>query len=136
METEGRRIKAMIYSVESSKSLTEIDKGIREAAQRHKFGVLNVLDLKQTLAGKGIELGRECRVYDVCNPQAAATALNSSMRASVVLPCRISVFDEGSKRVIATVRPTDLLKTTGLAGVDALAAEIEREIVQMMDEAA
>lgn len=126
----------MIYSVESKKSLAEIDNRLREAAQRHKFGVLNVLDLKQTLAGKGIELGAECRVYDVCNPQAASQALTASMQASVVLPCRISVFERGAARVLATVKPTDLLQSTGLAGVEALAAEIERELMQMMNEAA
>lgn len=82
----------MIYSVNSSKSLPEIDQAIREAAQRHKFGILNVLDLKQTLGNKGIDLNRECRVHDVCNPQAASKALNADMSASVVLPCRIAVF--------------------------------------------
>ena len=62
----------MIISVTSSKSLDELDQDFRKALQRHKFGVLNVLDLKQTLGNKGIVLERECRVYDICNPQAAS----------------------------------------------------------------
>ena len=126
----------MIYSVRSSKSLAEVDQAIREAAQRHKFGVLNVLDLKQTLSNKGIDLGRECRVYDVCNPQAASSALGHDMSASVVLPCRISVFADGRNLVLATVKPTDLMKATGLNGVESLALEIEREVFAIMDEAA
>src|SRR5215469_5027713 len=81
----------MIMSVTSSKSLDELDQDLRKAIQRHKFGVLNMLDLKQTLGNKGIVLERECRVYDICNPQAASTALNTDMSASVVLPCRMSV---------------------------------------------
>jgi uncharacterized protein (DUF302 family) len=125
----------MIYAVQTTKTLPEIDQALRAAAQRHKFGVLNVLDLKQTLANKGIDLGRECRVYDVCNPQAASTALAADMKASVVLPCRISIYDDGDKRTIATVKPTDLMKATGLSGVDELAANIERELVLMMNEA-
>jgi len=128
--------KKMIYSVRSSKSLAEIDQAIREAAQRHRFGVLNVLDLKQTLSNKGIDLGRECRVYDVCNPQAAASALGHDMSASVVLPCRISVFADGGNLLLATLRPTDLMKATGLNGVESLALEIEREVFAIMDEAA
>jgi uncharacterized protein (DUF302 family) len=126
----------MIYSVRSSKSLAELDQAIREAAQRHKFGVLNMLDLKQTLSNKGIDLGSECRIYDVCNPQAASSALGHDRSASVVLPCRISVFAEGSNLVLATVRPSDLMKATGLKGVDDLAVEIEREIFAIMEEAA
>jgi hypothetical protein len=58
---------------------------------------------------KGIEIGRECRTYDVCNPQAASEALAPNMGASAVLPCRISVFSEGDKTILATVKPTDLL---------------------------
>ena len=126
----------MIFSVISSKSLQDIDRSLRKAAQRHKFGVLNVLDLKQTLSTKEIEIGRECRVYDVCNPHAASEALMQDMTASAVLPCRISVFTQEGKTVLATVRPTDLMRATGLTGIDTLAEDIEREIVAMMDESA
>ena len=126
----------MIMSVTSSKSLDELDQDFRKALQRHKFGVLNMLDLKQTLSNKGIVLERECRVYDICNPQAASTALNSDMSVSVVLPCRVSVYQDGQTLTIATVKPTDLMKATDLNGVAELATEIEREVSTMMREAA
>ncbi len=126
----------MIMSVVSSKSLSELDQALREAAQRHKFGVLNVLDIKQTLNNKGFELGRECRVYDVCNPQAALKALTADMSVSVVLPCRISVYDNGQQLTIATVRPFDIMKATELNGLSELATEIEREVYAIMREAA
>lgn len=125
----------MIYRRNSSRTPNEIDIRLREAAQRHKFGVLNVLDLKTTLQSKGIEFSQDCRVYDVCNPQAASQALAANMSASVVLPCRISVFADATGTTIATVRPTDLLKSTGLAGVDDLAGHIEGEIQAIIDEA-
>ncbi len=124
----------MIYRRNSSRTPNEIDLRLREAAQRHKFGVLNVLDLKTTLQSKGIEFSQDCRVYDVCNPQAASQALAANMSASVVLPCRISVFADASGTTIATVRPTDLLKSTGLVGVDDLAHRIEGEIQAIIDE--
>ena len=126
----------MIYSVRSSKSLPEIDQALRESAQRHRFGVLNVLDLKQTLGSKGIDLGRECRIYDVCNPQAAYRALNHDMSASAVLPCRISVSAGPDAITLATVKPTDLMRATGLTGIEELALEIELEILAIIDESA
>ena len=126
----------MTYSKHSSRSSEEIEKRLREAAARHKFGVLHVLDLRQTLQSKGIELGSECRVYDVCNPQAASKALHAEMRVSTVLPCRISVFGENQGCTIATVQPTSLLEATGLDGVASLAEEIEREVLAIIDEAA
>lgn len=126
----------MIYSKKSSRTPEEIDSRLREAAQRHKFGVLNVLDLKATLQSKGIDFQRDCRVYDVCNPQAASQALGTELSASTVLPCRISVFRDASGTTIATVKPTDLLKSTGLSGVDDLAAQVQRDILAIIDETA
>ncbi len=125
----------MIYCRHSSRSLAEVEARLREAAARHKFGVLHVHDLRQTLQSKGIELGSECKVFDVCNPQAATTALTAEMKVSAVLPCRISMFTGDAGCTLATVKPTDLLRATGLTGVDKLAAEIEREVLAMIDEA-
>jgi uncharacterized protein (DUF302 family) len=126
----------MTYSKHSSRTSEEVEARLHEAAARHKFGILHVHDLKQTLQSKGIELGSECRVYDVCNPQAASTALHTEMRVSTVLPCRISIFSEDQGCTIATVKPTSLLEATGLDGVATLAEEVEREILAIIDEAA
>lgn len=84
----------MTYSKHSLRSSEEVDKRLRDAAARHKFGILHVHDLKETLQSKGIDLGSECKIYDVCNPQAASKALHNEMRVSTVLPCRISIFSE------------------------------------------
>jgi uncharacterized protein (DUF302 family) len=125
----------MIYSKQSRRSLEELDARIREAAQRHNFGVLNVLDLKNTLREKGITLEPECRVYDVCNPQAASQALHGDLKTSTVLPCRISVYADKDGSTIATVKPTDVLASTGISGVQEVAKEVEREILAIIDEA-
>lgn len=126
----------MTYSKHSSRTSEEVETRLREAATRHKFGILHIHDLKQTLHSKGIELGSDCRVYDVCNPQAASKALTAEMQVSTVLPCRISIFSDKEGCTIATVKPTDLLNATGLGGIEALAAEIEGEVLAMIDEAA
>ena len=126
----------MTYSKHSPRSSQELDMRLREAAAKHTFGILHVHDLRQTLQSKGIELGSECKVYDVCNPQAAAKALHTEMRVSTVLPCRISIFSENQGCTITTVRPTSLLEATGLEGVASLAEEVEREVLAIIDEAA
>ncbi len=126
----------MIYSKKSSRTPDQVEQRLREAAQRHKFGVLNVLDIKQTLHNKGFELQQQCRVIDVCNPQAAATILNRDMSASAMLPCRISVYSGPDGCTISTVRPPDLVKAAGLKGADELAGTIDREIVAIIDESA
>jgi uncharacterized protein (DUF302 family) len=126
----------MTYKKHSSRSLEQVEARLRESAARHQFGILHVHDLKQTLHSKGIELGSECRVYDVCNPQAASKALRTEMTVSTVLPCRISIFSDDQGCTIATVNPTDLLRATGLTGVETVAEEVQREVLAIIDEAA
>jgi uncharacterized protein (DUF302 family) len=124
----------MIYSMQSSRSPEEVGKRLEEASARHKFGVLHIHDLKKTLESKGIQLGSECLVYDVCNPEAATRALHTDMRVSTVLPCRISVFSKNGGCLISTVKPTSLFAATGLKGSEALAEEVERKILAIIDE--
>ncbi len=126
----------MIYSKQSSRSPEEVGKRLEEAAARHKFGVLHIHDLRKTLESKGIQLGSECMVYDVCNPDAASRALHTDMRVSTVLPCRISVFSKDGCCLISTVRPTSLFAVTGLKGSEALAEEVERKVLAIIDESA
>ena len=61
----------MYYIVESQKPVDEAARDLEGAVKKHGFGVLHVYDLKQTLAGKGVDLPAECRIYEVCNPQQA-----------------------------------------------------------------
>lgn len=126
----------VIYQKTSKRSPQEVEQSLREAAQRHKFGILHVHDLKSTLHDKGIEIGGEVRIYDVCNPQAASQALREDMATATVLPCRIAVYSNAGGSTIATVKPTDLLDATGLRHAHMLAHEIERDIFAIIDEAA
>lgn len=126
----------MIYQKSSMHSPLEVEQTLREAVQRHKFGILHVLDLKNTLHEKGIELDNEVRIYDVCNPQAASQALHQDLATATVLPCRIAVYSIAGGSTIATVKPTDLFLATGLGHPDTLARDVERELLAIIDEAA
>ena len=126
----------MIYQKSSKHSQEEVEQRLREAAQRHKFGVLHVLDLKNTLHEKGIELDDEVKIFDVCNPLAASQALHQDLATATVLPCRIAVYSNTGGSTIATVKPTDLFAATGLGHADTLAQDVERELLAIIDEAA
>ena len=126
----------MIYQKSSKHTPQEVEQSLREAVQRHKFGILHVLDLKNTLHEKGIDLNNEVRIYDVCNPMAAFRALQQNMAIATVLPCRIAVYSDAGGSIIATVKPTDLFAATGLLHADILAQDVERELLAIIDEAA
>lgn len=124
----------MIFEMESHKDLTEIDSALREAAARHKFGVLSVLNLKEKMREKGIDFGNECTVYEVCNPHQAKRALEGNGAVSTALPCRISVYGTEGAYKIATLLPTAMMTAFGSPEVDEVAREVEADIVAMVKE--
>ena len=61
------------------------------------------------MSKKGVDFGRECLIFEVCQPQQAKNVLDQNMSVSIALPCRISIYEEGGKTVLATLKPTSLL---------------------------
>ena len=82
----------MLHTVHSQRSLAEIEQALYESAARNKFGILTVHDLRETMAKKGVEFGRDVRIYEVCNPVQAKKVLEANGAVSTALPCRISVY--------------------------------------------
>jgi len=126
----------MLYRVHTQKALEEVGRALEAAAQRHKFGVLGVHDLQAKMQEKGVEFGRACRVFEVCNPRQAKKVLEANVDISTALPCRISVYSDGDGVTLATLRPTLLLDMFGTAGLRAVAEEVEEALLAIMQEAA
>src|SRR5512145_3342751 len=100
---------SMLHVIESAKTLDRIAKDLEAACARHKFGVLGVHDLKAKMAEKGVAFDRECRIFEVCNPQQAKRVLERNMEISTALPCRVSVYEEGGVTKLATIKPTAMI---------------------------
>ena len=126
----------MLHLVDSDKSLERVAADLEQAVPRHKFGILAVHDLRAKMAEKGVEFGRECRIYEVCNPQQARKVLERNMEVSTALPCRISVYSEGRKTRLATLKPTALIALYATAELKGVAEDIEATLVAIMAEAA
>lgn len=126
----------MIYQVESTKPLSQVAQDFETATQRHKFGVLGVHDLKGKLKEKGVDFGPDCLIYEICNPLQAKKVLEANLQISTALPCRVSLYREGSGVTLATIRPTAMLDMFHTAELRAVAEEVEAVILKIMDEAA
>jgi uncharacterized protein (DUF302 family) len=58
------------------------------------------------------------------------------MSVSTALPCRISLYEEGGKTILATLKPTIHLAMFNTPQLEELAQEAEATIVEIMKEAA
>jgi uncharacterized protein (DUF302 family) len=126
----------MLFEIESKKTLDQICKDLEKTVVAHKFGVMSVHNLKETMKKKGVEFDRECRIFEVCNPHQAKRVLEKNMQVSTALPCRISVFTEGGKVKLATLKPTALISYFNIPELQSVAAEVEDTLIKIMKEAA
>lgn len=125
----------MIHRQTSSKTFEQIDAALRESAARHKFGVVAVHDLRQTMRNKGVDFGPAVVVYEVCNPHQAKKVLESDGAISSALPCRISVYESPEGPQLATILPTAMLGMFGRPDLEAVAGEVEEVVLAMMRDA-
>ncbi|MBI2197355.1 MAG: DUF302 domain-containing protein [Candidatus Rokubacteria bacterium] len=126
----------MLHIIESKKSMEQLSKDLEAAVVRHKFGVLGVHDLQETMAKKGVEFARQCRIFEVCNPHQAKKVLEANLEISTALPCRISAYEEGGGTRLATIKPTAMIALYPNPELRGVAEEVERTLEAIMAEAA
>jgi uncharacterized protein (DUF302 family) len=126
----------MLVKFSTDKTVSETAVALEAAVQANHFGVMQVHNLKETMAKKGVEFAPECLIFEVCQPQQAKKVLEQNMSVSTALPCRISIYEEGGKTILATLRPTTLLAMFNAPQLERVAQEVEDTIVKIMKEAA
>lgn len=121
------------YTVETKKSFDDAVAAVEAKSKEKGFGVLHVHDVKATLAAKGFD--REpLKIIEICNPRYASEVLKKDIRISLMLPCPISVYVEGGKTYISTLRPGMISVFYPQAGVTALAEEVDKTVLSIIDE--
>ena len=126
----------MLIKLPTKKTVSEAAAALQAAVQANHFGVMQVHNLKETMAKKGVKFERECLIFEVCQPQQAKKVLDEDMSVSTALPCRISIYEEGGKAILATLKPTTLLAMFHTPQLEGVAQEVEDTIVKIMKEAA
>jgi len=126
----------MLIKLSTDKTVGETAAALQAAVRANHFGVMQVHNLKETMTNKGVEFDRECLIFEVCQPQQAKKVLDANMSVSTALPCRISIYEEGGKTILATLKPTTLLAMFNTPQLKGVAQEVEATIVKIMKESA
>ena len=126
----------MLLKIASRKSLDQVCQDLERAVIANKFGVMTVHNLNETMAKKGVQFDRPCRIFEVCKPHQAKKVLEKNIDISTFLPCRISVFPGGDQVVLATLKPTELISRFNAPELEAIAQDVEEALTKIMREAA
>lgn len=122
------------YTVETMKSVDDAVAAVDTASQKAGFRVLYIHNVQETLAAKGFARG-PLKIVEICNAKFAHEVLKADVKISLMLPCPISVYEEGGKTYICTLKPTIISEFSSSANIAVIAQEVERVVVQIVDSA-
>ncbi len=123
------------HTVETVKSFDQAVEAIQQAAQRHGFRVLYIHDVAADLAEKGFR--REpLKIVEICNASYASQVLDRDVRMALMLPCPIAVYQQGGRVNISTMLPEIIARLCPEAGLEGLAQQVQKQVVDIVNEAA
>ena len=123
----------MQYMEVSNKSVKEVVDCLKEVCAKYKFGVQHIHNVNETLKSKGIDLGNECQIVDICNPIVAQKFLSEDMSLSIIMPCKISVYSQDGETIIAMNSLVQLVDDINPDLID-LAQETQETLLEIIDE--
>ncbi|NNE75336.1 MAG: DUF302 domain-containing protein [Acidimicrobiales bacterium] len=105
----------------------------RQALADEGFGILHEFDFRATLQAKtGTDVG-PYTVLAACHPESAAQALTRHPEVGVLLPCNVTVSDEGGDTVIRAINPKAAMEYLDSEEIDEIAAEIAGRLRCVLD---
>lgn len=123
----------MQYMEVSNKSVQEVVDCLKEVSSKYKYGIQHIHNVTETLKSKGINLGNECQIVDICNPIIAQKFLSEDMSFSIIMPCKISVYSQDGETMIAMNSLVQLVDDINPDLID-LAQETQETLLEIIDE--
>ena len=127
-------MKKFEYTVATTKPIEQAVRSVEEISARRGFRVLHTHDVSGTLAEKGFQ--REpLRIVEICNARYASEVLNKDVKIALMLPCPISVYTQEGQTFISTLLPSSIGQFFPDAGIEGVAAEVEKAVLEIVNEA-
>lgn len=96
----------MIFTFETKQNCTQIEDRIEEDAKAFGLMLKKYFPFSKNLAEAGFEIKEHASIFELCKAPIAAKLLNTHPELSVLIPCRISIFE---KEKICYASTPDLL---------------------------
>ncbi len=100
----------MFHEITTNKAIETIIEDFQELASEYGFSILHQYDFFNILEGKGFPIERKVLVFEICRASMASSMLTHFPIFSVMMPCRISVYEDDGKTHIATMDMLPMLE--------------------------
>ena len=121
------------YIIETKKSFDEAVVSVLKTVEQKGWTLFQIYDVKERLAAKGLEQ-KPLKIIEICSGKYANRFLNKNRLISLCMPCKINVVEENGKVKIIGMKPT-IISAFFPEVSKKEAEEVERDIIEMMDNA-
>ena len=98
------------------------------------FGVLTEIDVKETLKKKLNVDFKKYKILGACNPPFAYKALQTEDQIGSMLPCNITVIDQGEGKIeVAAVDPVASMQAIQNQSLASIATEVSGKLKSVID---
>ncbi|MHB1867512.1 MAG: DUF302 domain-containing protein [Nitrososphaerales archaeon] len=121
------------YTIEAGGKVEEtVDRLIKEFSSRG-FGVLSNINVQKIIKEKLKEDIDSYVILDVCSPKHAKKAIDAHKGVGLILPCKVTVFQDHGKVWVSLYKPTEAINLLGYEDLNSLAAQVEDELKRAID---
>jgi len=105
----------------------------KKALQQQGFGVQAEIDLSTAMHEKlGVNVPRQV-ILGACNPQLAYKALQAEPEISLLLPCNVTVRQNGSDVEVSVIDAEKLMEFVGNPELKPVAVEAKRRLQEVLE---
>lgn len=126
----GKMPETIDYTVSAKGGVQEVASKLDSKLKEKGYGILSTIDVQKILLEKNNHKIEPYLILDVCNPSHAGKAMELHRGVGLVLPCKISVYEENSVTKISLLKPTTAIGLTGYDDLGNLASGVEDELQQ------
>jgi uncharacterized protein (DUF302 family) len=121
------------YSKTVNYSFNEALERTKRALQDQGFGVQAEINISSALREKtGVEVPPQI-ILEACNPQLAVKALQAEPEIGLLLPCNVTVRQDGEQVQVAVIDAERLMEFGGNPDLKPLAAEAKRKLQAVLE---
>ena len=121
------------YKKKVNLSIDEAVKKVTAELKKEKFGILSVIDMKETLKNKLDVDIEEYKIMEACNPPNAYKAIQAEQDIGLMLPCNVIVYKKGDSVFASAILPTVIMGTINNENLQKIAANIENKLKRAID---
>lgn len=121
------------YRIATDRSFDDTIEQVTAALKEQGFGVLNRIDMHQTLKDKlGVDTDPQV-ILGACNPQLAQQATQADPRIAALLPCNVVVRRNGDRTIVEALEPALMGQLSGNDDLTPIAEDASTRVRAALD---